>query len=72
LNDSKAVKAYILNQGNSVIYESPKEINTHGLLRAMGINMLENDMNLLLKTKLRESFIMPKKYSKITTNPKPL
>ena len=55
-----------------MIYESPKEINTHGLLRAMGINMLENDMNLLLKTKLRESFIMPKKYSKITTNPKPL
>lgn len=38
----------------------------------MGLNMLDGEMNQLLKGKLRDSFIMPKKYSKVSQISKPI
>jgi hypothetical protein len=38
----------------------------------MGLSMLDGDINQLLKTKLRDSFIMPKRYSKIAKISKPV
>lgn len=72
LRDSKAVKAFILSQGSTLLYESPKEINTHGFLRSIGLSIFEGDLNQLLRNKLRDSFIMPKKITKIDCSSKPM
>lgn len=42
------------------------------MLRSMGLNLLEGEMNQLLRIKLRDSFIMPKKFSKMGQVPRPV
>lgn len=66
-NDSKALKNCIVASGAALIYEQNKEINTHGFIRNMNelsSTFLESEANQLLRTKLRDSFIMPKKVNR--------
>lgn len=68
LSDSKAIKAWILTGGGSLVYELPKEINTHGYLRSLTEKseiMLDWQGNRLIRNKLRESFIVPKRQSRL-------
>ena len=71
LADSKATKNYILTTGASLVYEQPKENNTHGFMRTLiqrNPDFLESDFNQLMKMKLKDSFIMPKKSMKVIGN----
>ena len=62
LADSKNVKSYLIGAGISVLYELPKELNTHGYLRRVSDEtFMGNDMNRLIHQRVRESFIMPRK-----------
>lgn len=64
LTDSKAVKSFILSSGTPLVYEQPKEINTHGFIRNLANfndSFIEHNLNHLLQIKLKDSFIMPKK-----------
>jgi hypothetical protein len=68
LSDSKAIKAFILTGGGSLIYELPKEVNTHGYLRSVtekSESMLNWHGNRLIRNKLKESFIMSKRQSRL-------
>jgi hypothetical protein len=65
--DSKAIKSHILSSSTPLLYELPKEINTHGYLRTLleqNAGFLQNGFNQLLQMKLKESFIMPKRISR--------
>lgn len=56
LSDSRAVKSFILVGSGSLVYELPREINTHGYLRNLTDQrnlMLEWQGNKLLKYKLK-------------------
>ena len=54
-----------------MVYEQTKDINTHGFLRGLSEknpDFLESDFNQLMRMKLKDSFVMPKKTR--VSNPK--
>ena len=54
LNDSKSVKGYLISSSISVLYELPKELNTHGYLRRVtNETFMGHEFNKLIHQKVR-------------------